>query len=176
MQDWQQEQISRWLASMGLQDYEAAFQGMTGEVLLGLQPVDLDRLTNGDAGDRDTFLKGLDTLRGREVRQNAPWSPDCCQHLLARWDTGVSITAPGPPMSSPMGGQRWVASTRPMPWTPTVFMNSYSSATTWLPPSRRLAAARASAASSTGRSAGLCSGCCDASWQAQVTLSVRGQA
>ena len=28
---WQQKQIGRWLASLGLQDYEAAFKGMTGQ-------------------------------------------------------------------------------------------------------------------------------------------------
>ena len=28
---WQQEQVTRWLASLGMQDYEAAFKGVTGQ-------------------------------------------------------------------------------------------------------------------------------------------------
>ena len=56
------------------------------------------------------------------------------------------------PMISPIKGQRWVASTSPMPWISSWFMYSYSSCTARLPPCSLLTEASTSAGCSCGRS------------------------
>ena len=74
---WSCEEVSKWLVSIGLDQYSSVFyeNQITGEVLLDISLVDLDYMSITALGHRKLILKAVESLKITSSRTNIPKLP-----------------------------------------------------------------------------------------------------